>query len=298
MRHGSVQRYGMSAVNLKLVEKYQMMLHKDPRSRVFAPLVDAYRKMGMHKEALVEGLKGVKLHPEFAGGRIALAQVLFEREQFEPAADHLKKAVKLSPENNMAYSLLAETFVRLRQPKQALKTYKMVLFLNPQDQKAAKAVQKLESLTADEFEAEVFQMMPLKSIEEIADATVEPLTPGEKPESEQKTPGRWSDLERSLSLLDAFIVRNEFERAKQVLSEAERYHSNEPELEKRRRILNQVFNDSAEASQPISPKEPDVEPVELEKSTAPLSMPPHTNNKVTLLKSLLARIADRSQDWT
>ncbi|MEO0336569.1 MAG: tetratricopeptide repeat protein, partial [Pseudomonadota bacterium] len=230
----------MSAVNLKLVEKYQMMLQKEPRSRVFAPLVDAYRKMGMLQEALEEGLKGVKLHPEFAGGRIALSQVLIERGQYEPASKHLSKAVQLSPENNMAYSLLAETFVRLRQPKEALKTYKMVLFLNPEDEKAAKAVKKLESLTADEFESELFQMMPLKSIDEIADAgeyqEISPQKQGEKEDSS----GRLSDLERSLSLLDAFIVRNEFEKARQILDEANQYHSEHSELEKRRKILSQV----------------------------------------------------------
>jgi hypothetical protein len=32
---------------MELLERYQILLEKDPRSQVFAPLAEAYRKMGL-----------------------------------------------------------------------------------------------------------------------------------------------------------------------------------------------------------------------------------------------------------
>lgn len=300
----------MSDVNPQLVEKYQVMLQKDPRSRVFAPLVDAYRKMGMLEEALEEALKGVRIHPDFAGGRIALARVLIEREQFEPASEHLKRALELSPENHLGFSLLAEVLIRLRQPKEALQTYKMVLFLNPEDERALKAVKKLESLTADEFNDETFQMMPIRTFSERENhlETLSPEATEEEKEAhvqamEEREKRRWSDIERTLSLVDAFIVRNEFERAKEVLEESEKYHSEDPEFIKRRKILNQI------SSEPIMN---DTEPLEADQGV-PLPpdsgelvrpsekythLPTHLQRRAKYLELLLARISDRAESYS
>ncbi|NQZ01974.1 MAG: hypothetical protein HRT45_15030, partial [Bdellovibrionales bacterium] len=101
-----------------------------------------------------------------------------------------------------------------------------------------------------------------------------------------------------LSLLDAFIVRNEFEKAKQVLEEAERYHSEEPELAKRRRILGQVFGDTENNTQPLTAPEPPPEPVDLDRTADLPNLPPQVAGRVIMLKTLLARIADRSQYWS
>ncbi len=225
----------MNAIQPELVEKYQLMLQQDPKSRVFAPLSEAYRKMGLHEEALEICQSGVLANPDFAGGRIALARILMQLNQYDKAAPELKVATELSPENVLAFSLLAECYLHLKDGKEALKAYKMQLFLNPQDERAQRAVKKLEVLTADEFEDEVFNMKPLKiasaSMEEVLQ--IEPLTPTL---SDQK---KSRDIERFLSLADAYLVRNDTDRAIETLNEAEQIHGSLPEIVKRLKMLHQ-----------------------------------------------------------
>ena len=225
-------------VDAKQVEKYQVMLEKDPESLVFAPLVDAYRKMGMLELAVQEGLKGARKHPKFAGGRIALAQALMAREQLESAAKELKAAIELSSENIKAFSLLADCLVKLKYPKEALKAYKMVLFLNPNDEKALSAVKKLESITADEFDDDLFEMLPLNTLEE----KIPELSPLED-EIPKELPQSFRQIDRVISLVDAFIVRNEFEKARHLLNENSGFSKEEPEVIKRLKLLNQFIEE-------------------------------------------------------
>lgn len=270
-------------VDTKLVEKYQLMLEKDPNSLVFAPLVDAYRKMGLLEQAVEEGVRGVREHPNFASGRIALARVLIERVQYDDAVKQLEAAVKLSPENIMAFQLLADCLVRLKRPKEALKSYKMVLFLNPKDEKAQSSVKKLESVTADEFDDELFQMLPLNSLapEDVEDLSLSPLDEGE-PQANSQGP---SQLDRAISLIDAFIVRNDFEKAAEVIRQSEPYYPDAKELQKRRKLLNQIgeFEDAPETEESIA-----AEPVISRDRQA-------RQRKIKRLKVLLARISDKAE---
>src|SRR6516164_6364647 len=90
------------------MERYQILLEKDPKSQVFAPLAEAYRKIGLIEEAFRICVRGVQFHPNFAGGRLALAKVLMDRDSPEGALKELEKAVELSPENILAHQLLGE----------------------------------------------------------------------------------------------------------------------------------------------------------------------------------------------
>jgi tetratricopeptide (TPR) repeat protein len=223
----------MQDIQPELIEKYQVLLQKDPKSQVFAPLTEAYRKMGLLEEAFRIAVRGVQFNPNFSGGRIALAKVFLDRDNLRAAIDELEKSVELSPDNILAHSLLAECYLRDKRPKDALKSFKMVLFLAPTNEKALKAVRTLESLTADEYEDDLFQMRPIADMDAVRTERPSPLRPMTEGES------GISDLERALSLADAFIVRNDLEKARKTLEDAESYFGGHPELVKRLRIVNQ-----------------------------------------------------------
>lgn len=265
----------MQDINPELIEKYQILLQKDPKSQVFAPLTEAYRKMGLLEEAFRIAVRGVQFNPNFAGGRIALAKVFLDRENLAAAIDELEKSVELSSDNILAHQTLGECYLRSKRPKDALKSFKMVLFLAPTNEKAGKAVKKLEALTADEYEEDLFEMKPLPNAHtpQIRSEHAEPLRPmgGAQPLT--------GDLERILSLVDAFIVRNDMEKALETLTEAEPYFGQHPELVKRLKLVNQRS------------METDDEPVE---------PPPNRNlevldRKIAILKSLLRAIEEKSQ---
>src|ERR1700722_5164925 len=126
------------------VERYQLLYEKDPNSKVFAPLAEAYRRMGLVDEAIDLASQGVKLHPNFASGRVALGKCYVQKSEHEKAIEQLKIAVELSPENLLAHQLLAECYAKIRKPAESLNEFKMVLFLNPNDVRAAQVVKKLE----------------------------------------------------------------------------------------------------------------------------------------------------------
>lgn len=237
-----------------LIEKYQGMLLKDPASKVFAPLVEAYRKMGWLKEARETCEQGLQHNPHFAGGYVAMAKVAIDEEKHEEASHHLKKAVELSPENLLAHQLLAESYLRLKMAKEALRSYKMVLFLNPENEKAQKAVKRLESLTADEYEDDLFSMQPLgsaaKKIEVDEAPLLEPLAP-----APSKTPPSSKNLERYLSLADAFMVRGDHDKAFSTLEEAQRDFGDLRDIIKRFRLLqSRTETDEAPDEKPQSQK--------------------------------------------
>lgn len=221
----------MQDIQPELIEKYQIALEKDPKSQVFAPLTEAYRKMGLLEEAFRIAVRGVQYNPNFSGGRIALAKVFLDRDNIENALEELSKAIELSPDNILAHSLLGDCYLKVKQPKEALKSFKMVLFLAPNNERAIQAVRKLESLTADEYEDDLFEMKPLPQLDQVlTEATsLKPLKEGQGQQ----------DLERTLSLADAFIVRNDLEKASQTLKDAEIYFGQHPELVKRMKLVNQ-----------------------------------------------------------
>lgn len=234
----------MPKIEADAIEKYQLILQKDPNSQVFAPLAEAYREMGLFQEAENVAKAGVKRHPTFAAGYVIYAKILKEQERIEECLKLAQRAVDLAPENIMAHQLLAEIYLQTKKPKEALKAFKMVLFLNPQSERARKAVSKLESLTADEYEDEVFEMSKIGKIKE--QFWVEEEKKSEPaPESSLKTnskikapPVPSRALERMLSLIDAFIVRNDLNKAKMLLSDTQTEFGDHPEIVQRMKLLH------------------------------------------------------------
>ncbi len=228
----------MPKIEASAIEKYQVILQKDPNSQVFAPLADAYREMGMLKEAEQIARIGVKRHPSFASGFVVYARIMKDQGRPEDCLKLAQKAVQLSPENIVAHHLQAEIYLQNKQPKEALKAFKMVLFLNPQSERARKAVAKLESLTADEYDDDIFEMSKIASLKEqfwIEDEEKEDSVIHSVAKTPPTSP---HGLERMLSLIDAFIVRNDLNKAKMLLSDTQTEFGDNPEVLQRMRLLH------------------------------------------------------------
>ena len=144
-------------------EKYQAEYKKDPKSKVFAPLANTYRKMGLLNQALQIAKDGLIFHKMFASGKIVLGQIYLDMGNLEKALTELSAAVEIQPENILGQKLLASCFLKTKQTKRALNAYKMVLFLRPTDKDALHRIKKLESLTAEEFSDESFRFKSLKT---------------------------------------------------------------------------------------------------------------------------------------
>ena len=230
----------MAKYDKAVIEKYRQLLKKDPNSQAFAPLADAYREAG--DLALAEKIvrEGQRRHPQFAAGLVVLCRILKDQERFQEALAVIKNAIELSSENILAHQIEGDILLELKRPQEALKSYKMVLFLNPLSAKARKVVQKLESLTAADYEDDVFSMTKLDSLAKAKsqqdsvtqEASITKLGTGESQANSQTR-----SLQRVLSLLDAFIIRNDLQKASEVLTQAKSELGFHPDLEKREKIL-------------------------------------------------------------
>jgi tetratricopeptide (TPR) repeat protein len=123
------------------LRKYQA----DPTSRVFAPLAEAYRKAGLVDEAIEIAREGLRVHPSFVGGRVALSRALFDKQLYADVVKELKQILEDVPDNLVAQRLTAESQLMLGNVPDALSSYKMLLYFNPHDSETAKIVWELES---------------------------------------------------------------------------------------------------------------------------------------------------------
>jgi tetratricopeptide (TPR) repeat protein len=261
------------------VERYQQLYERDPDSKVFAPLAEAYRRMGLIDEAIDLAEKGVKRHPHFASGRVALGKCFVQKKEYDKAVEHLKTAVDLSPENLLAHQLLAECYARLRRPMDALNAYKMVLFLNPHDGRVADLVRKLETqIYADAAfgDAEEFSMEKLGTVREgpthkqgaaknAARAQMAGAEPGadEAMTTKQELDGR--DFERELALLDARYDRGDWAVVREQLNELLKKYPEHPELIQRKANLDEMTQGSFHLGEFLSPINPEGKKSKIEK---------------------------------
>src|SRR5580765_6191205 len=128
-----------------MIYEYLRKYQEDPSSRVFAPLAEAYRKAGLVDEAIEIAREGLRVHPGFVGGRVALARALFDQAKYIDVVTELTPVVRDVPDNLVAQRLLAESSLMLGQVAEALGCYKMLLYFSPEDVETAQIVHELEA---------------------------------------------------------------------------------------------------------------------------------------------------------
>ncbi len=128
--------------------EYLRRFQEDPTSRVFAPLAEAYRRLGRVDEAIEICREGLEHHPDFHGGRVAYAKCLVDKKQFADAKRELERVVYAVPENLLAQRLLGEVNAVVGDKDAALHAFKMALLLSPVDVALAEKVHQLEQQMA------------------------------------------------------------------------------------------------------------------------------------------------------
>ena len=124
---------------------YLKQYQEDPSSRVFAPLAEAYRKAGLLDEAIDICRDGLRVHPNFIGGRVALARAFFDKRYYADVVKELEPIVLDAPDNLVAQRLLADSYLILGRIAQALNSYKVLLYFTPQDAELGQMVREIES---------------------------------------------------------------------------------------------------------------------------------------------------------
>lgn len=127
-----------------IIIKYEKAMEEDPRSRVFAPLAEAYRKVGLLENAFNVLKKGLRYNPDYLLGYLTLAQCYLDKGEFNLSYSTLRPLVSQNRDNIKLQKLFGESAIKTDNKEEALDTFKYLLFLQPKDLEATKRVEQLE----------------------------------------------------------------------------------------------------------------------------------------------------------
>ena len=129
----------------QILDKYLTVLEKDPKSRVFAPLAEYYRKSGLLNQAIETLNLGIRHNPNYVLGHLGLAFCYFENGNAKRSYDILNPLVDSNRDNLRMLRLYSDICLELGKSDEALENLKYLLFINPKDSEAAEKVKSLEN---------------------------------------------------------------------------------------------------------------------------------------------------------
>jgi tetratricopeptide (TPR) repeat protein len=132
LRNESLYNNYMADVDLGELEHYLRIFQENPDSRVFAPLADLYRRLGRMDDAERICREGLRRHPYYAGGRVALAHILFDRGLLKEAFDEVESIVTYYPDNLLARKILIKTLISLGQRDRAQREMEALKSIAPE----------------------------------------------------------------------------------------------------------------------------------------------------------------------
>lgn len=132
----------MSKKTLALA-KYLKKYHKNPKSRVFAPLGNCYRELGLLFEAKHILKKGLVDHPEYALAHLYLAKCYVDEHKYYQAYQLLKDRVSSENDNLFLLEEYANICLNLGYANEALHYFEKLHYLDPRNEKIKSQIQKL-----------------------------------------------------------------------------------------------------------------------------------------------------------
>ena len=149
----------MSTKQLRELEKLLKVYRKHPRSKIFAPLAEGYRKGGLVEEAIALCEKGLSFFPDYAGGKLAYSRALMEKGDFSRSKLVLEEIISLYPHNILAHKLLKKCCEKLGLSEEARMAQKRIAFLNPYEIIS----QEESSVKIEDSSFEAFEIKNIKS---------------------------------------------------------------------------------------------------------------------------------------
>ena len=126
------------------IRRYEERLVKEPGSRAFAPLADAYRKAGRTREAIQLCRDGLERFPEYATARLVLAKALLDQGEAEAALAEVRLIIERNPGDAPAHRLAGDLERVAGRLPEALQHLRQAAQLDPTDRESRMLVEALE----------------------------------------------------------------------------------------------------------------------------------------------------------
>ncbi len=127
------------------IRRYEERLARDPAGLTFAPLADAYRKVGRAREAIDLCRRGLARFPQYTTARLILARAYLDEGNAEAALGELELIVEASPRDAQAQRLAAEIHRKAGRWDEAREHLERVVKLDPGDREARLTLETLQA---------------------------------------------------------------------------------------------------------------------------------------------------------
>lgn|SRR5574341_256728 len=146
------------------IAKLTERIAKDPKSKLFVPLAEEYKKSGdieMSIHVLTEGLKN---NPGYVTARSFLGRLLMEKGDLAGAQKEFEEVIKAIPDNLLAQRKLGDVYALLGRPQDALARYKAAVALSPKDQETIALIADLGA--GRDIRDKISKLKPLRAVEQ------------------------------------------------------------------------------------------------------------------------------------
>jgi len=144
------------------IEFLKERLEKDPDSRLFAPLADAYRKTKEIDKAIELLEEGIKKHPDYASAHVILGKCFYDKGATERAKTEYEKVLELDHENMVALKFLADILLAEGKKEDATDYYKRLLTIDPTNEDVSKILKEI----AKEFSVKELNIEDSKKVKD------------------------------------------------------------------------------------------------------------------------------------
>jgi tetratricopeptide (TPR) repeat protein len=204
------------------IERFYEKWRREPTSRIFAQLADAYRKNGMLDEAIEVCREGLKVHPTYSSGRMVLARSYLEKGMEAEAELEFWEIIKSDPENIVALRTLGDLLYRHGRIAEAIEQYQKLLRLTPLDRELRAILERAEAeMLSSSPSVPPTQQLPPDSAE-LGDATVATAEtgppPAEKPISPLEIDTEEEDAFLTETIADLYLRQGLYQRAVEIFS--------------------------------------------------------------------------------
>jgi tetratricopeptide (TPR) repeat protein len=127
------------------IAKLTERIAKDPKSKLFVPLAEEYKKAGDLEMAIQVLTEGLKSNPSYVTARSFLGRLLMDKGDLNGAQKELEEVIKAIPDNLLAQRKLGDLYVLQGRGGDALQRYKAALVLNPGDKELPSLLADLEA---------------------------------------------------------------------------------------------------------------------------------------------------------
>lgn len=127
------------------ISKLTERIAKDPKSKLFVPLAEEYKKAGDIEMSIHVLTEGIKRNPGYITAKSFLGVLLFEKGDLQAAKKEFEDVVKAIPDNLMAQRKLGDVYALEGDRDKAILHYKTVQSLNPKDEEVRSLITEIEA---------------------------------------------------------------------------------------------------------------------------------------------------------